>query len=123
MHAAPRIHSLYNRPMPQNPENPQREHDHGVAVAPSRPETARPPLYSVMLLNDDYTPMDFVIEVLTQFFSLDLERATQVMLHVHTRGRGVCGVYTREIAESKVAQVNEYSRMNQHPLLCTMEKA
>ena len=109
--------------MPQDPDNPQHAHDHGVIVAPSRPETARPPLYSVLLLNDDYTPMDFVIEVLTRFFTLDLERATQVMLHVHTRGRGVCGVFTREIAESKVAQVNEYSRMNQHPLLCTMEKA
>ena len=109
--------------MPQHPDNPEHQHDHGVAIAPSRPETARPPLYSVMLLNDDYTPMDFVIEVLTRFFALDLERATQVMLHVHTRGRGVCGVFTREIAESKVAQVNEYSRMNQHPLLCTMEKA
>ena len=113
----------YNRLMPQDPNKPQHEHEHGVIVAPSRPETARPPLYSVMLLNDDYTPMDFVIEVLTRFFSLDLERATQVMLHVHTRGRGICGVFTREIAESKVAQVNEYSRMNQHPLLCTMEKA
>lgn len=109
--------------MPQKPDNPQHEHDHGVVVAPARPETARPPLYSVLLLNDDYTPMDFVVDVLTRFFALDLERATQVMLHVHTRGRGVCGVFTREIAESKVAQVNEYARMNQHPLLCTMERA
>ena len=66
---------------------------------------------------------NFVVAVLQQFFALDLERATQVMLHVHTRGRGVCGVFTREVAESKVAQVNEFSRMNQHPLLCTMEKA
>ncbi len=123
MHAALRINPLYNRSMPQHTDKPEHQHDHGVVVAPSRPETARPPLYSVMLLNDDYTPMDFVIEVLTRFFTLDLERATQVMLHVHTRGRGVCGVFTREIAESKVAQVNEYSRMNQHPLLCTMEKA
>ena len=109
--------------MPHKPDNPQHEHDHGVVVAPVRPETARPPLYSVFLLNDDYTPMDFVVDVLTRFFALDLERATQVMLHVHTRGRGVCGVFTREIAESKVAQVNEYARMNQHPLLCTMERA
>ena len=80
-------------------------------------------MYQVILLNDDYTPMEFVVEVLQQFFALELERATQVMLHVHTRGRGVCGVFTREVAESKVAQVNEFSRMNQHPLLCTMEKA
>ncbi|MEG8118067.1 ATP-dependent Clp protease adapter ClpS, partial [Xanthomonas hortorum] len=70
----------------------------------------------------DYTPMDFVVTVLEQFFNLSLEQATQVMLHVHTRGRGVCGVYSREVAESKVAQVNEFSRMNQHPLLCTMEQ-
>lgn len=101
----------------------EHERDHGVAVETGRPEVARPPLYSVILLNDDYTPMDFVVEILVRFFALDVERATQVMLHVHTRGRGVCGVFSREVAESKVAQVNEYSRMNQHPLLCTMEKA
>ena len=110
--------------MPDKPDKPQHhEPDHGVVVAPSRPEVARPPLYSVLLLNDDYTPMDFVVDVLMRFFPMNLEAATQVMLHVHTRGRGVCGVFTREIAESKVAQVNEYSRMNQHPLLCTMERA
>ena len=88
-----------------------------------KPEVAPPPQYQVLLLNDDYTPMDFVVEVLQQFFAMDLEKATQVMLHVHTRGRGICGVFTREVAESKVALVNEYARMNQHPLLCTMEKA
>ena len=110
----------YNSPMANKHE---REHEHGVAVETSKPELARPPLYSVMVLNDDYTPMDFVVEVLMRFFNMNLEKATQVMLHVHTRGRGVCGVFTREIAESKVAQVNEYARMNQHPLLCTMEKA
>jgi ATP-dependent Clp protease adaptor protein ClpS len=101
----------------------EHEHEHGVAVETSKPELARPPLYSVMVLNDDYTPMDFVVEALMRFFSMNLEKATQVMLHVHTRGRGICGVFTREIAESKVAQVNEYARMHQHPLLCTMEKA
>ena len=109
--------------MPNKPEKPQQDHEHGVLVAPSRPEVARPPLYSVLLLNDDYTPMDFVVDVLLRFFPLNLENATQIMLHVHTRGRGVCGVFTREIAESKVAQVNEYARLNQHPLLCTMERA
>jgi len=117
------MHGSYNLPMPNPSDKPQRDHEHGAVVAPSRPETARPPQYTVLLLNDDYTPMDFVVDVLMKFFSLDLERATQVMLHVHTRGQGVCGVFTREIAESKVAQVNEYARLNQHPLLCTMERA
>ena len=99
------------------------EHDHGLAVQTAKPRVAPPPLYSVLLLNDDYTPMDFVVEVLTRYFAMNIEKATQVMLHVHTRGRGVCGVFTREIAEAKVAQVNEFSRQHQHPLLCTMEPA
>lgn len=107
------------------PHEPDRESspERGVAVAESRPEVARPPLYQVLLLNDDYTPMEFVIAVLETFFSMGHERATQVMLHVHTRGRGVCGVFTREVAETKVSQVNEFARSHQHPLLCVMEKA
>ncbi|MDE2406459.1 MAG: ATP-dependent Clp protease adapter ClpS [Xanthomonadaceae bacterium] len=109
--------------MPNETEKPQHGHDHATVVAPARPAVAKPPQYTVLLLNDDYTPMDFVVDVLMQFFGKTLESATQVMLHVHTRGRGVCGVYTREIAESKVAQVNDYARLNQHPLLCTMEQA
>ena len=114
----------YNFRMPRKPEDDHaHEREHSVVVETSRPEVARPPLYSVLLLNDDYTPMDFVVDVLVRFFTMDIEKATQVMLHVHTRGRGVCGVFTREVAESKVAQVNEYSRLNQHPLLCTMERA
>ena len=117
---SPCVSGSYNRRMTRKPEH---ERDHGMVVETAKPEVARPPLYSVLLLNDDYTPMDFVVDVLVRFFALDIEKATQVMLHVHTRGRGVCGVYTREVAESKVAQVNEYSRLNQHPLLCTMEKA
>jgi len=96
--------------------------DTGLAVQEGRPKLQRPPMYKVMLLNDDYTPMDFVIQVLESFFQLDREKATQIMLHVHTKGVGVCGVFTRDIAETKVAQVNDYSRKNQHPLLCTMEK-
>lgn len=88
-----------------------------------RPRMARPPQYTVLLLNDDYTPMDFVVDVLMRFFAMGEEQATQVMLHVHTRGRGVCGVFTREVAESKVADVNDYAHKHQHPLLCTMEKA
>ncbi|KJV36173.1 ATP-dependent Clp protease adapter ClpS [Luteibacter yeojuensis] len=107
-----------------------QEHEHdqesergtGLAIETSRPETAKPPLFQVVLLNDDFTPMDFVVEVLRSFFGMDQERAVQVMLHVHTRGKGVCGVFTREVAETKVTQVNEYSRSHQHPLLCTMEK-
>ncbi len=104
-------------------KTPEPEHHHGVAVEAAKPETARPPLYQVLLINDDFTPMDFVVEVLQGFFALNRERATQVMLHVHTRGRGVCGVFTREVAETKVTQVNEFSRQHQHPLLCTMESA
>ena len=103
------------------PQKPQHDNEHGLLVAPGKPEIAPPPQYQVMLLNDDYTPMDFVVEVLQVFFSMNRERATQVMLHVHTRGQGVCGVFTREVAETKVAQVNEFSRTHQHPLLCTME--
>ena len=95
----------------------------GVAVEEVKPKLKQPPLYKVIILNDDYTPMDFVVEVLQKFFGMDLGMATQIMLHVHTRGMGVCGVYTRDVAETKVHQVNNYARENQHPLLCTMEKA
>ena len=109
------------RTMAHEPEHEQGS-GHGLALETSRPEVARPPLFQVVLLNDDFTPMDFVVEVLRSFFNLDQERAVQVMLHVHTRGKGVCGVFTREVAETKVTQVNEYSRAHQHPLLCTMEK-
>ena len=108
--------------MSQDP-HPERERDHGLAVESARPEVVRPPLYQVVLLKDDFTPMDFVVEVLQSFFAMNREKATQVMLQVHTRGKGVCGVYTREVAESKVTQVNDFSREHQHPLLCTMEKA
>ena len=80
-------------------------------------------MYKVVLMNDDYTPMDFVVEVLQGFFSLTQERAVQIMLEVHNRGRAVAGIYTAEIAETKAAQVNDYARQNQHPLLCTLEKA
>lgn len=97
--------------------------DHGLVVEESRPQTKRPPMYQVLLLNDDYTPMEFVVDVLERVFSLDRTTATRVMLEVHTRGKGVCGVYTFEIAETKVAQVMSYARQQQHPLLCTMEEA
>ncbi|MCE2573199.1 ATP-dependent Clp protease adapter ClpS [Motilimonas eburnea] len=81
-----------------------------------------PSLYKVILNNDDYTPMDFVIEVLQRFFNADIDKATQIMLSVHHQGKGICGIYTAEIAETKVVQVNTYARDNEHPLLCTMEK-
>jgi ATP-dependent Clp protease adaptor protein ClpS len=97
--------------------------DHGLAVQEARPKLKRPPLYKVILLNDDYTPMEFVVEVLESFFQMSREKATQIMLHVHTRGVGVCGVYTKDVAETKVGQVNDYARAHQHPLLCTMEEA
>lgn len=94
----------------------------GLALQEAKPKLKRPPLYKVILLNDDYTPMDFVIHVLQKFFAMDHEKATQIMLHVHTRGMGVCGIFNRDIAETKVAMVNQFSREHQHPLKCTMEK-
>lgn len=87
------------------------------------PEVKKPSMYAVVLLNDDFTPMDFVVKVLMEFFAKTAEKATQIMLQVHYQGRGTCGVYTREIAETKVAQVNAYSRSFDYPLLCIMEVA
>lgn len=97
--------------------------DESVAVDESRPELKPPRRFKVVLMNDDYTPMEFVVEVLENFFGMDREKATRVMLHVHTRGKGVCGVFSRDVAETKVALVNEYARHHQHPLLCAMEEA
>ncbi|AHE98335.1 ATP-dependent Clp protease adapter ClpS [Thioalkalivibrio paradoxus] len=97
--------------------------DESIAVDESRPELKPPRNFKVVLINDDYTPMEFVVEVLETFFAMDREKATRVMLHVHTRGKGVCGVFSRDIAETKVAQVNDYARHHQHPLLCSMEEA
>ncbi len=100
----------------------RQDHDGGVTVQAAKPKLKQPPLYKVILLNDDYPPMEFVVLVLETFFQMNREKATQIMLHVHTRGVGVCGVYTRDVAETKVHQVNEYSSSNQHPLLCSMEE-
>ncbi|TCO78920.1 ATP-dependent Clp protease adaptor protein ClpS [Plasticicumulans lactativorans] len=104
-------------------DSDSRSGDGGLAVEKARPQLKPPRMYKVIILNDDYTPMEFVVHVLEYFFSMSREKATQVMLHVHTRGKGVCGVFTREIAETKVEQVNAFSRSHQHPLLCTMEEA
>lgn len=94
----------------------------GVVVK-ARPKTKKPAMYKVIMLNDDYTPMEFVVHVLERFFSKNREEATTIMLHVHQRGVGVCGVYTYEVAETKVTQVMDFARQHQHPLQCTLEKA
>jgi ATP-dependent Clp protease adaptor protein ClpS len=104
-------------------DHPEIRRGDDLAVEESKPKVKPPPLYKVILLNDDYTPMEFVVHVLEYFFGLPRDKAVRIMLQVHTQGSGVCGVYTREIAETKVALVNEYARDNQHPLLCTMEHA
>ena len=91
-------------------------------VVKARPKTKKPSMYRVLLLNDDYTPMEFVVHVLERFFNKSREAATEIMLHVHHRGVGVCGVYTYEVAETKVTQTIDFARRHQHPLQCTMEK-
>jgi ATP-dependent Clp protease adaptor protein ClpS len=95
----------------------------GVGIATkTRAKTAKPALYKVLMLNDDYTPMEFVVLTLQRFFKMTIEDATRVMLHVHQRGVGVCGIFTYEVAETKVNQVIDFAREHQHPLQCTMEK-
>tara|TARA_B110000196_G_scaffold139456_1_gene120860 strand:- start:89 stop:526 length:438 start_codon:yes stop_codon:yes gene_type:complete len=91
-------------------------------VTKTKPKTKKPSMYRVLLLNDDYTPMEFVVHVLERYFNKDEQEATQIMLHVHQKGIGVCGVFPFEIAETKVMQVTDLARKNQHPLQCTMEK-
>jgi len=100
----------------------QLRNNDGTALEEARPKLKRPPLYRVILLNDDYTPMEFVVGVLETVFALDHGSATRIMLEVHHRGKGICGVYTYEIAETKVAQVMGLAQEHQHPLLCTMEE-
>jgi len=102
----------------------KQEHrgDEGLALEEARPKLKEPAMYKVVLLNDDYTPMEFVVTLLEKLFGMDREKATRVMLHVHSYGKGVCGIFTYEIAETKIAQVNEYSERHQHPLLCSMEE-
>ncbi len=97
------------------------DYDGDVAVEEAKPKLKPPPLYRVIIHNDDYTPMDFVVHVLELFFYMGREKATQIMLAVHTKGKAVCGVFTRDIAETKAAQVNQYAKEQQHPLLCEIE--
>jgi len=101
--------------------------DHGDpdvgVVTRTKPKTAKPKQYKVLLLNDDYTPMEFVVHVLRSFFQMDTDEATRVMLHVHQKGFGICGVFTYEVAETKVTQVMDFARKHDHPLQCTLEKA
>ena len=113
--ARPRMMSDTNKT--NNPDSPNV----GVVVK-TRPRTRKPAMYKVLMLNDDYTPMEFVVHVLERFFQKSRDEATRIMLHVHKRGVGVCGVYTYEVAETKVTQVMDLARQNQHPLQCTIEK-
>ncbi len=113
-------------PTSQNPHNnepsrPREDRQSGVMLK-ARPETRQPSLYKVLLLNDDFTPMEFVVHVLERFFHKTADEATEIMLHVHRRGVGLCGIYTFEVAETKVSQVMDFSRANEQPLQCTMEK-
>jgi ATP-dependent Clp protease adaptor protein ClpS len=100
-----------------------RDHDDGLAVQDSKQKLAKPPMYKVFIMNDDYTPMEFVVEILESFFRKSREEATEIMLLVHNSGKGLCGVYSRDVAETKVMQVNDCSREHTHPLLCTLEQS
>lgn len=95
--------------------------DGDVAIELDKPKLKRPPMYKVIMLNDDYTPMDFVVEVLESFFGMGIEKATRIMLAVHTEGRATCGIYSKDVAETKAMMVNKYARESQHPLLCEIE--
>ncbi|MBT8103582.1 MAG: ATP-dependent Clp protease adapter ClpS [Gammaproteobacteria bacterium] len=108
--------------MSENQNDNEQYDSHDLAVEEARPKLKQPSLYQVVLLNDDFTPMEFVVDILETIFNMERTRATQVMLEVHTKGKGVCGVFNYEIAETKVAQVMGIARQHQHPLLCTMEE-
>jgi ATP-dependent Clp protease adaptor protein ClpS len=105
------------------PKEPNREQDGTTLLEREAARVKTPPMFQVVMLNDDYTPMEFVVKVLQKFFGKGREQATQIMLKVHHEGRGVCGVYPRDIAATKVDLVSEYSRQHQHPLQCVMEEA
>ncbi len=126
MDTAHQMGSIKSGLLVMSDDDPGRDDGEGDArtgiVTKTRPKTKKPSLYKVLLLNDDYTPMEFVVYVLERFFNKGAEEATQIMLHVHNKGVGICGVYTYEVAETKVTQVMSFARQHQHPLQCTMEK-
>lgn len=123
--AIPELEVTMMANFPTRPRNADNGHDGepdiGTVSTTEKPKLKQPPLYKVVLINDDYTPMDFVVDVLRSFFSMNVEKATQIMLKVHTEGKGVCGVYSKDVAETKAAQVNDYSRECEQPLLCSVE--
>jgi ATP-dependent Clp protease adaptor protein ClpS len=114
-----------NPPPPKGDDGAGQDHERdrqtGILLKP-RPKTKKPSMYKVLLLNDDYTPMEFVVHVLERFFNKNRQESTDIMLHVHRRGVGICGIFTYEVAETKVAQVMDFARANEQPLQCTMEK-
>ncbi|MBA1279679.1 ATP-dependent Clp protease adapter ClpS [Pseudomonas stutzeri] len=118
MRASPTFQLIFNQDRPK----PLDDDSSGLAVEEAKPQLKAPPMFKVVMFNDDYTPMDFVVEVLEGIFNHNREVATRIMLAVHTEGRAVCGVYTRDVAETKAMQVNQYARECQHPLLCEIEK-
>ena len=109
--------------MSEHDDSQEQRGGYDLAVEEARPKVKEPPLYRVVLINDDYTPMEFVVDILEGIFGMERTRATQVMLEVHTKGKGICGVYGFEIAETKVAQVMSIAQQHQHPLLCEMEES
>ena len=106
---------------PDEDQQDQQDQGTSVAVATLEPKLKKPPLYRVIIFNDDYTPMEFVVYVLQTFFGIDRDKATQIMLAIHTHGKGVCGIFTKEVAETKSAQVNNFARENEHPLISEIE--
>ena len=106
---------------PDEDQEDQEDQGTSVAVATVKPKLKKPPLYRIIIFNDDYTPMEFVVYVLQTFFGIDRDKATQIMLAIHTHGKGVCGIFTKEVAETKSAQVNNFARENEHPLISEIE--
>ena len=107
---------------PDEDQEDQEDQGTSVAVATIEPKLKKPPLYRVVIFNDDYTPMEFVVYVLQTFFGIDRDKATQIMLAIHTHGKGVCGIFTKEVAETKSAQVNNFAKDNEHPLVSDIEQ-